>query len=83
VTLGVVVFEKKRFEAIVDGNAYAYAYEMPWHKDRRRNSYVLKIEYLLVSDLLELKTRRYFNTMNYLICATLVDDTISPGAFCF
>jgi hypothetical protein len=41
--VGVVVFEKKRFEAIVDGNAYAYAYERPWHKDRRRNSSVLKI----------------------------------------
>jgi hypothetical protein len=27
--VGVVVFEKKRFEAIVDGNAYAYAYERP------------------------------------------------------
>jgi hypothetical protein len=37
--VGVVVFEK-RFEAIVDGNAYAY--ERPWHKDRRRNSSVLK-----------------------------------------
>jgi hypothetical protein len=37
--VGVVVFEKKRFEAIVDGNAY----ERPWHKDRRRNSSVLKI----------------------------------------
>jgi hypothetical protein len=24
--VGVVVFEKKRFEAIVDGNAYAYVY---------------------------------------------------------
>jgi hypothetical protein len=24
--VGVVVFEKKRFEAIVDGNAYVYAY---------------------------------------------------------
>jgi hypothetical protein len=36
---GVVVF-KKRFEAIVDGNAYAYA--RPWYKDRRRNSTVLK-----------------------------------------
>jgi hypothetical protein len=38
--VGVVVFEKKRFEAIVDGNAYAY--ERPCHKDRRRNSSVLK-----------------------------------------
>jgi hypothetical protein len=38
--VGVVVFEKKRFEAIVDGKAYAY--ERPWHKDRRRNSSVLK-----------------------------------------
>jgi hypothetical protein len=37
--VGVVVFEKKRFEAIVDGNAY----EKPWHKDIRRNSFVLKI----------------------------------------
>jgi hypothetical protein len=37
--VGVVVFEKKRFEAIVDDNAY----ERPWHKDRRRNSPVLKI----------------------------------------
>jgi hypothetical protein len=36
--VGVVVFEKKRLEAIVDGNAYA----RPWHKDRRRNSSVLK-----------------------------------------
>jgi hypothetical protein len=27
--VGVVVFEKKRFEAIVDGNAYAYVYERP------------------------------------------------------
>jgi hypothetical protein len=25
--VGVVVFEKKRFQAIVDGNVYAYAYE--------------------------------------------------------
>jgi hypothetical protein len=41
--LGVVVFEKKRFEAIVDGNAYAYSYERPWHKDRRRNSVLKKI----------------------------------------
>jgi hypothetical protein len=24
--VGIVVFEKKRFEAIVDGNAYAYVY---------------------------------------------------------
>jgi hypothetical protein len=24
--VGVVVFEKKRFEAIVDGNAFVYAY---------------------------------------------------------
>jgi hypothetical protein len=39
--VGVVVYEKKRFEAIVEGNAYAY--ERPWHKDRRRNSSVLKI----------------------------------------
>jgi hypothetical protein len=38
--VGVVVFEKKRIEAIVDGNAYEY--ERPWHKDRRRNSSVLK-----------------------------------------
>jgi hypothetical protein len=38
--VGVVDFEKKRFEAIVDGSAYAY--ERPWHKDRRRNSSVLK-----------------------------------------
>jgi hypothetical protein len=38
--VGVVVFEKKRFEAIVDGKAYAY--ERPWHKNRRRNSSVLK-----------------------------------------
>jgi hypothetical protein len=38
--VGVLVFEKKRFEAIVDGNAYAY--ERPWHKDRRRNASVLK-----------------------------------------
>jgi hypothetical protein len=37
--VGVVVFEKKRFEAIVDGNTYVY--ERPWHKDRRRYSYVL------------------------------------------
>jgi hypothetical protein len=36
----VVVFEKKRFEAIVDGNVYTY--ERPWHKERRRNSSVLK-----------------------------------------
>jgi hypothetical protein len=36
--VGVVVFEKKRFEAIVDSNAYVYAYARPWHKDRRRNS---------------------------------------------
>jgi hypothetical protein len=43
--VGVVVFEKKRFEAIVDGNVYAYtyAYERPWRKDRRRNSSVLKM----------------------------------------
>jgi hypothetical protein len=29
---------QKRFEAIVDGNAYAYAYayERPWHKDRKK-----------------------------------------------
>jgi hypothetical protein len=27
--VGVVVFEKKGFEAIVDGNAY----ERPWHKE--------------------------------------------------
>jgi hypothetical protein len=40
--VGVVVFGKKRFEAIVDGSAYAYAYERPWHKDRRRNTSVLK-----------------------------------------
>jgi hypothetical protein len=33
--VGVVVFEK-RFEAIVEGNAW------PWHKDKR-NSSVLKI----------------------------------------
>jgi hypothetical protein len=39
--VGEVVFEKKRFEAIVDGNTYAY--ERPWHKDRRRNSSVLKM----------------------------------------
>jgi hypothetical protein len=39
--VGVVVFEKKRFEAIVDSNTYTY--ERPWHKDRRRNSSVLKI----------------------------------------
>jgi hypothetical protein len=39
--VGVVVFEKKRFEAIVDGNAYMYV--RPWHKDRRRNSSVLKM----------------------------------------
>jgi hypothetical protein len=38
--VGVVVFEK-RFEAIVDGNVYAY--ERPWHKDRRRNSSLLKM----------------------------------------
>jgi hypothetical protein len=41
--VGVVVFEKKRFEAIVDGNAYVYAYEKPWDKDRRRSSSVLKM----------------------------------------
>jgi hypothetical protein len=29
--VGVVVFEQKRFEAIVDGNMYPY--ERPWHKD--------------------------------------------------
>jgi hypothetical protein len=40
--VGVVVFKKKRFKAIVDGNAYTYTYEKPWHKDRRRNSSVLK-----------------------------------------
>jgi hypothetical protein len=39
--VGVVVFEKKRFEAIVVCNVYAD--ERPWHKDRRRNSSVLKI----------------------------------------
>jgi hypothetical protein len=39
----VVVFEK-RFEAIVDGNAYAYTYERPCHKDSRRNSSVVKID---------------------------------------
>jgi hypothetical protein len=39
--VGIVVFEKKRFEAIVDSNTYAY--ETPWHKDRRRNSSVLII----------------------------------------
>jgi hypothetical protein len=33
----VVVFEKERFEVIVEGNVY----ERPWHKDRR-NSSVLK-----------------------------------------
>jgi hypothetical protein len=33
--VGVVVYEKKRFEAIVDGNAYVYTYERPWQKDRR------------------------------------------------
>jgi hypothetical protein len=38
--VGVVFFEKKRFEAIVVGNTYAY--KRPWHKDRRRNSSVLK-----------------------------------------
>jgi hypothetical protein len=37
--VGVVVFEKKRFEAIVGGNAY----ERPWHMDRRRNFVFLKI----------------------------------------
>jgi hypothetical protein len=41
--VGVVVFEKKRLEAIVDGNAYTY--ERPWHKDRRRNSSVLKMKF--------------------------------------
>jgi hypothetical protein len=43
--VGVVVFEKKKFELIVDNNSYvyAYAYERPWHKDRRRNSSILKI----------------------------------------
>jgi hypothetical protein len=39
--VGVVVFEKKRFEAIVDGNVYL----RPRHKDRRRNSSVLKSDY--------------------------------------
>jgi hypothetical protein len=29
--VGVIVFEKKRFETIVDGNAYAYTRQ--WHKD--------------------------------------------------
>jgi hypothetical protein len=27
--LGVVVFERKRFEAIVDSNVYAHMYERP------------------------------------------------------
>jgi hypothetical protein len=40
--VGVVVFETKRFKAIVDGNAYAY--ERPWHKDRRRNSDRIRTE---------------------------------------
>jgi hypothetical protein len=44
--LCVVVFEKKRFEAIVDGNTYAY--ERPRHKDRRRNASVLKILQILI-----------------------------------
>jgi hypothetical protein len=42
--VGVVVFEKKKFEAIVDCNAYTYPYMRAWHKDRRRNSSVLKTE---------------------------------------
>jgi hypothetical protein len=41
--VGVEFFEKKRFKAIVDGNAYAY--ERSWDKDRRRNSSVLKMNY--------------------------------------
>jgi hypothetical protein len=40
--VGVVVFEYKWFEAIVEGNGYLYQYERPCHKDRRRNSSVLK-----------------------------------------
>jgi hypothetical protein len=60
--VGVVVFEKKRFEAIVDGNTYAY--ERPWHKGRRRNSSVLKTRRTLMF-VLEvrqtiLKIRLYF-----------------------
>jgi hypothetical protein len=46
--VGVVVFEK--FKAIVDG--YAYAYDRPWDKDRRRNSSVLimyEIQYVINS----------------------------------
>jgi hypothetical protein len=51
--VGVVVFDKKRFKAIVDGNAYAYvyayAYERPWDKDRRRNSLKRTEEEILLS----------------------------------
>jgi hypothetical protein len=48
--VGVVVFMKKKFEAIVDSNTYAY--ERPWHKDRRRNSSVLK-SYFVQCNLVE------------------------------
>jgi hypothetical protein len=46
--VGVVVFEKMRFEAIVDGNAYTY--ERPWHKERRRNSSVLKMSFIITKN---------------------------------
>jgi hypothetical protein len=65
--VGVAVFEKKIFEAIVGGNAYAYAdvyaYERPWHQDRRRNSSVLKSQ-LFYTDF---NFYTNFNIRNYVI----------------